>query len=119
MTAYEFEALYKTLEDAYPDVYGKKFRKDIIAGLVKDLTYKWFSALIKRIALNPHARIDIEEAARAERHAHQAILRSKETIQAMNNLGEQISDGGLDDVMKKLNANSLMDAIEKSKQGHK
>lgn len=116
MIQYEFEAEYAKLEAAYPQVYGNKYRKELVAQVVKDLDYPWFKSLVRRIILNPFEKISIDDAARGERNARNAVRRAKESIGAIETLSSEISERGFDSVLKMFNANSLLEAIENSKK---
>lgn len=114
MTTYEFEHEYQKLADAYPEIYGKKFRKELIAKSVHDLDRAWFGNIVKRLILNPYLKFDIDEAARSERINRSQVKRTKEEINALNNIAKQSSENGLKDVLKMFNANSLEEAIKNS-----
>lgn len=112
MTNYEFEAEYSKLEQAYPEIYAKKFRKEIIAKCVVDLDKKWFSGLVKRIVLNPYIRLDIDEAARAERLARAQVQKTRENNQAQDVLSSGMTEGGLENIKKLFGSNDLMEAVK-------
>lgn len=95
----------------YPDVFGNQYKEAEIAKHVSDLSGKWWHALVSRIILSSNPRLDIEAASRGERLAKQNHELTLETLKASENI--KMSDDGLDVVLKKLGAKSLLDAIEK------
>ena len=115
MTKYEFDLEYEKLEKAYPQIYGVSYRKELVAQVVKDLDYAWFKSIVRRIILNPFEKISIDDAARGERNARNAVRRAKESIGAIETLSSEISERGFESVLKMFNANSLLEAIENSK----
>lgn len=116
MTDQEFENEYGRLVKEYPNIYGSQSRTILIAQIVKDLDAKWFHALVNRIILNPHERINIEEAARGERNARLANLRAKDAIGAIESLENKMSDEGYEKVLKMFKANSLAEAVKNAKE---
>jgi hypothetical protein len=112
MTIYEFDYEYEKLEKAYPDIYAKKFRKEIIAGIVKDLDKSWFSALVKRIILNPYTRIDIDEAARSERLAKLQIQKSRDNSQALDFVRTMETNEGYKKAIAEFGATSASEALK-------
>jgi hypothetical protein len=116
MTKNEFELEYKKLEELYPAVYQNKIRKEMIANTVKDLSHPWFKSLVKRIILNPQMRLDIDEAARSERLTFIQREKTKETINSLDKLKEQISNKGYEESLKLFGANSLSEAVKNFKR---
>jgi hypothetical protein len=116
MTKNEFESEYKKLEELYPTLYQNKIRKELIANTVKDLSHSWFRSLVKRIILNPQMRLDIDEAARSERITFIQREKTKETINSLDKLKEQISNKGYEESLKLFGAKSLSEAVKNFKR---
>lgn len=116
MTPQEFNQEYQKLEEVYPNTYGGKYRKELIAGLVKDMSAAWFRSVVNRIILNPQERISIDELVRSEKNAKAANLRAKEAIGAIESLENKMSDEGYEKVLKMFKANSLAEAVKNAKE---
>lgn len=116
MTNYEFEAQYQKLAEAYPEIYGKKFRKEIIAQCVRDLDLRWFSNLVNRLLLNPYLKFDFDEAARNERIAKSRIKATQDETQAIEALKSKMTASGYEELLKKYNAKSLTEALDNFKK---
>ena len=116
MTNYEFENEYQKLAEAYPEIYGKKFRKELIAKSVYDLDKGWFASLVKRLILNPYLKIDFDEAARNERLNKNKVRRTQDIFKAQEVIKNNSSDEGLKNFLKNMRVNSLEEAIKKTKK---
>jgi len=115
MTNYEFKLEYDKLVECYPMVFGNQHKEKAIFEYIKDLDAKWWKALSRRILLSSNPRIDIEDAARGERIARKRIEETRILLDVTEKF-KDITENGLDDALKKIGANSLLEAIEKTKK---
>lgn len=116
MTNYEFKLEYDKLVDIYPDQFKSKFKEQAVANYVKDLDAKWWKSTVTRMILSSNPRLDIEDAARGERLAKQKLRATQETLDAINMVSRNISTAGLQNALKSLGVNSLLEAIEIKKE---
>ncbi len=117
MTNYEFKAEYDKLVDVYPSNFGNEHKEKAIYNYIKDLDQKWWKALVNRIILSSKPGIDIEDAARGERLARKKIEDTKLLLKASTSFSEQMSECGLEDVLKSMGVKSLVEAITRKPEG--
>lgn len=112
MTEQEFQSEYDKLKSVYAD-FRNTFKEIAVAKAVKDMDPKWWRALVNRIILSSNPRLDIDDAARGERLAKKRAEDTKVLLEA----SVVASENGLSDVLKRMGAGSLLDAVRKSKEG--
>lgn len=116
MTFEEFSNEYARLENDFKKEFGSDQRKILIAERVLMLKHSWWKRLVDRIIIQNNPRLDIDEAARAERLSQASNDLVNDTNAAIKSFKEKLSDGALDSFLKDFGANSLWDAIQKTKQ---
>lgn len=113
MTTYEFKLEYDKLIEIYPQNFSSKFKEQAIFNYIKDLDVKWWKALVNRMILSSNPRLDIDDAARGERNARRRAQDTNAMLRLNDELSDKISATGLEDALKQVGANSLLDAISK------
>lgn len=111
MTEQEFQTEYDKLKSVYAD-FRNTFKEMAVAKAVKDMDAKWWRALVNRIILSSNPRLDIDDAARGERLAKKRAEDTKILLEASS----VASENGLSDVLNRMGAGSLMEAVQKSKK---
>lgn len=111
MTNYEFKLEYDKLVEVYPQNFSSKYKEQAIANYIKDMEASWWKALVNRIILSSNPRIDIEDAARGERNAKRRHQETKGLLATFGELEDRISENGLKNVLEKMGASSLEDAV--------
>ena len=117
MTIQDFKLWYDKLSDVYPHIFKNEHKEKAVWTYIKDLEGKWWKNIAERMMVSSNPRFDIEDAARGERLARAKHLSTKEIIQAQDAFYRNISTAGLDNALKALGVNSLLEAIEKNKKG--
>ena len=115
MTNDEFQFGYKRLASVYPHIFGNPFKEQAVAGCVKDMEFHWWNSIVMRIILSSNPKIDIADLARAERLSKDKIKHTMDLIQASENIKTQISQNGLENALKDLNAKNLSEAVLRGK----
>jgi predicted aconitase len=115
MTKEEFATEMEKLIEVYPQQFPEA-RNKFIYGEVKDCEAKWWADTVKRIILMGNPRLDISESARTHRLAKNAEENTRAMIEAGDAFDHEASKRGLSDVLKKLGAKSLLEAISKRRE---
>lgn len=120
MNDIEFREQYKRLRECHPNIFAPKEKMDTIWYYVKDLDLNWFKKIVNHIVMANDVRsekYDIGAAAIAEMRSRKAQEFANNVIKMSELVSKRMSADGLENTLKHYGANSLLDAVEKSRKG--
>lgn len=117
MTKQEFYTQYKRLHSQWPNKFmtDNPSKLQSIFEMVKDFPEKWMISFVDRMLKTNNDKLNIIDAALAEKKALMSFERTKEILEKQ----DQISDDALDKILTNLGVDSLSDAIEVTKNKNK
>ena len=111
MNDLEFREQYKRLKEVHPNTYENNEKALTVWRFVKDMEIDWFKSLVDRVVLsNRGDKIDIGEAVASERRHRASIKFADDVIETLR-LRNNISDNGLENVLKRYEFESLIDCL--------
>lgn len=116
MTKQEYGKEIKRLIDTFGSNQFPSERVTLLYEAVKSLDAKWLTNTVNQMIGSMNHRVDIFELARSERSRLNALRLVDDISYAADRLREEISKEGFNDVLKKLDAKNLWDAVKKQKQ---
>lgn len=117
MTSEEYAVEYQRLSDVFPNKFLSAAKTETVWKYVKEFDISWFRSLVDRIVMTTHGDVDIGEVVAAERRARKSKQFADDVVKAMDNVSSRITDAGFEKVLKSYGANSLLEAITKSRKG--
>lgn len=117
MNDLEFREQYKRLKEVHPHRFESAEKLSTVWRFVKDMDIQWFTSLTDRIVMSSKGDLDIGEAVTFERRNRKSKEFADDVCKAVDTVRKLMTDDGLDRVLGKYKAGSLIDAIEKSRKG--
>lgn len=117
MNDLEFREQYKRLREVHPYKFESKEKMETVWRFVESMDAKWFESLVDRIVMSSKGDLDIGEAVAAERRARKSAQFAEEVCAASKSWENFKTNKGLERVLEKYGANSLFEAIVKSRKG--
>lgn len=114
MNLNEFKFQMKRLSDQFGEKTFPESRVNLIWSHVSGFEIKWLARIVERMILSNDPRMNFAEVIASEKHARKQIQLTEDCNAAWDALTSNISDDGLARYLKKINANSLVEALEKA-----
>lgn len=115
MTKEQFIGPFNELKAHFGPTAFSDQRAKLLWGLIEPLSFEWWKATAHKMILSNDGRFDLFGVAQAELTFQRGLRRRQEESEAFNNFSRQMSEAGYEETLNKIGANSLWDAIEKTK----
>lgn len=119
MTEEEFKDQYARLKDVHPTIFGSVEKMTTTWAYVKEMDFDWFKRVTDRIVMSMNPRsdeFDISKLVAAEKR-HRRSIQFAEDVAGASAAWNKCTEQGLENTLGKYKANSLLEAVEKSRKG--
>lgn len=115
MTKQEFIGPFNELKAHFGQIAFSDQRAKLLWVLIEELPIEWWKTTAHKMILTNDLRFDLFASAQSEINTIRALKRRQDESAAWNNFSRHMSEKGYEETLNKIGAQSLWDAIEKSK----